>query len=319
MDPGLISSFSSMNLPKLDGADMVTNMQDSINNTFQAIQTQFAPNSNNLPASILYKNADINNPLRLFKTPHQMGISSKGDSKKNWNETSQYINALNNGNITDGSGKAIGHPLGNRYFVDTNTNCPKKDGTGMTERYILVDNMKYMKYADGTVNNDNYGLLYSAMGSLQEIDSNNLLSQLGQIENPDDPNNKCINVTIDMKGDQKTFESKFITVGDCKKIDAIAFKGQDTKVCEAFTGEHSEHSEHSHHSKHSEHSDNGYTIGKGLSIDNIYLNDTNRDLVWIPEDIVPRAVVVDDSITTFYLASLTVIGLFILYRLMEKN
>jgi len=328
MDPNLISNFSSMNLPNMNGADMVTNMQDSINNTFQAIQTQFVPNSNNLPASILYKNAEINNPLRLFKTPGQMGISSKGDSKKNWNETSQYINALTNGNITDGSGKAIGHPLGNRYFVETNTNCPKKDGTGMTERYILVDNMKYMKYADGTVNNDNYGLLYSAMGSLQEVDSNNLLSQLGQIENPDDPNNKCINVAIDMKGDQKNFESKFITVGDCKKIDAIAFKGQDTKVCEAFSGEHgehsnhgrhNEHSEHSHHSKHSEYSDNGYTIGRGLSIDNIYLNDTNRDLVWIPENVIPRAVVVDDSITTFYLASLTVIGLFIFYRLMEKK
>jgi hypothetical protein len=331
MDPSLISSVKGMNLPNINGADMATNMQSTITNTFQAIQTQFAPNSNNLPKTVLNKNADLNNPLRLFKTPHQLNISSRNDGKSNWEETSQYINAMNNGNITDGSGKAMGHPLGNRYFVDTNTNCKKKDGNGMTERYILVDNMKYMKYEDGTVNNDNYGLLYSAMGSLQEIDSNNLLSQLGQIENPDDPNNKCINVTIDMKGDQKTFESKFITLGDCKKIDAIAFKGQNAKVCEAFSGghdghnehgrhgEHSHHSEHSEHSRHSEYSDNGYKIGKGLSIDNIYLNDTNRDLVWIPEDFVPRAVVVDDSITTFYLASLTVIGLFILYRLMEKN
>lgn len=293
MPEELIQSVQKMNLPQMNGDTMNAKLQETIDGAMQALQDQFPNSGKNKGISVFTKHGDINDPLRAFKTPHQMHISAKGDPKQNINAVNQYDNALNNGVMIDGSGKPINQPLGSRYFVNTNTICHKKDGRGTTNRYMLVDNMKYMKYEDGSVNTDNYGLLYSAMGSLQELDSNNLLSQLGQIENPDDPNNKCVNVTIDLKGDQKTFDSKFVTVGDCKKIDAVAFKDKNAGVCEAFS--------------------------EYVDIDNIYVNDNNKEVAWKPEDIVPRAVVVDDSITTFYLGSLTVVGLFILYRLMEKK
>jgi len=294
MSPDLITTMTSVSeqsnaMPS--GADATLMMQNTLKNTMGAIQNVIPGFNDANKVSILNKNVNDLQPIQQFKNPKQMNISSKNDPKDNIEGVNQYINALNKGNIIDEKKVQMTHPLGDRHFIKTNITCPKKDGTGHTDRYFLLDNMKYMKYSDGTLNTENYGLLYSAMGSLQEIDSNNLLSQLGQIENPDDPNNKCVNVTIDMKGDKKTFDSKYMTVGDCKKIDSIAFKDENKKVCEAYTN--------------------------GLDIDNIYYNDNNRELN--PQvNSGERAIIENDSITAFYIGSITMIGLFIFYRLLEK-
>ena len=292
MSPDLISTITSVSeqsnaMPS--GADATAMMQTTLKNTMDAVNNVIPGFSDANKISVLNKNANDLSPLQQFKNPNQVNISLKSEPKQNIEGVNQYINALHSGNIIDDNKAPMTHPLGERHFIKTNITCPKKDGTGHTDRYFLQDNMKYMKYSDCTLNAENYGLLYYAMGSLKELDSNNLLSQLSQIENTNDPNNKCVNVTIDMKGDKKTFESKYMTVGDCKKIDSIAFKDQNKKICEA------------------------YTNGVDNDIDNIYTNDNNLEVYYSKS-----AIVINDPITTFYIGSITAIGLFIFYRLLEK-
>lgn len=205
-----------------------------------------------------------------FKSPKDLNITYGGDSniENDATKLNQYAKALLDGNITLNSGKTQTVPMGKRYFMDTNSKCDKSDGTGSTTRYILVDNMKYSKYSDGSINTNEYGLLYSAAGSLQEVDSNATISQLNDINSK---GNKCINVNIDLDGQNATFESKPVTIDDCNKIDKIAFRGGN-KNCEGFSN---------------------------------YDDDK-------------RFIVTDDVITHFYFGSMTVVGLFILYRLMNK-
>ena len=81
-------------------------------------------------------------------------------------------------------------------------------------------------------------------------------------------------VEIDLTGNNTTFDSKYVTVSDCNKIDSVAFKDGNS-TCEGF---------------------DNYTKAYEK---NIIIN--------------------DDIVTKFYFTSITVVCLFILYRLIDKN
>lgn len=222
------------------------------------------------------------NEMTSFKNSEEAGINAKKTLSSDNDILQQYVNANISGKIVDGGGNAVSVPLGNRYFVDTHTTCPKKHGNGNIERYILVDNMKYMHYADGAVDMNNTGLLNSALGSLQEIDTNMIVNQYDSINNESHPDNKCIKITIDTTGDKKNYETKYVSVADCRKIDEVAFMGGDKSICEKFTPNMKE--------------DNEYNNNLYAMID-----------------------IKDDAITRFFLTSVSVIGLYIYYCMISKK
>lgn len=216
---------------KPDSNVLINVLTDSVSNaampTEKPMKSVVSLDSNNGESSFNY------NGPSSFTSPQDLNISTSSKFDDIIDATNQYITISMNGDFALSSNKKQNKPLGNRYFIDTKTMCNKKDGTGKTERYMLVDNMKYMKYPDGTTNTKNYGLLYSTAGTLQEIDSNTLLSQYKVIDDINSPMNLCVKVEVDLDGNNNKFDSKYVTVSDCKKIDAIAFKdGKST--CEGF-------------------------------------------------------------------------------------
>ena len=114
----------------------------------------------------VYNNFDINfvNYGELYETPRKMEMDSSeliGD----------YADAL----VKGPSDVYINSPelLGNRYFMDTQTQClDKNDNTQVHNRSVLVDNVHasaMSKAKDG-----NKGLIYSLLASMKSIDSDTM-------------------------------------------------------------------------------------------------------------------------------------------------
>ncbi len=118
----------------------------------------------------VYNNFDSNfiNYGELYKTPNEMKMNSKsliGD----------YADAL----IKGPSDVYVDSPnlVGNRYFIDTNTQCKNKDNNNKLEtRSILVDNV--MDEALNQTKGGNKGLIYSLLASLKMIDSDTMFTDM---------------------------------------------------------------------------------------------------------------------------------------------
>ena len=260
------------NDPSVAAQSIISNITD---NMLNPIKTKSS-------VSILNGQPYEYNEMTSFKDSKEAGINPKNEVSSNKDILQQYVNANISGKIVDGGGKTLAVPLGNRYFLDTHTTCMKKHGNGNISRNILVDNMKYMHYADGELDMRNTGLLNSALGSLQEINKNMIIKQSDSINNQSHPDNKCIKITIDTDGNKKYYDTKYVSVGDCRKIDKVAFVGGDKSVCEKFTPNMKE--------------DNEYNNNLYAMID-----------------------IKDDAITRFFLTSVSVIGLYIYYCMISKK
>ena len=224
----------------------------------------------------------------LMKSPSSLGVAPANDyqsTSKNIQILQQYSNAILNGDsyaLTDGITPAT-QPFGNRQFLKTNTPCIRNDNNENTDRYILVDNMKYMKDENGNLDTNHYGLLYSAEGSLQDVDTNSIFSKSNMNYNPSAIENKCVPVSIYLDNSKTKTETKYVTINDCNKIDSVAFVN-GTKNCP--------------------------------SIEQFSNNDQFIDE---NEKISPNIVIDDDLLTKYYIGSITFIGLFIFYKLYIKK
>lgn len=168
-----------------------------------------------------------------IKSPEQLGISSTLDPNildnlnKNLSTLSDYNNALTIGSPNVFNNNLNSQPLGERYFMDSGFKCnpvtttdpqlnpisnPGEPTRLTVPRNILIDNMKYLKNGDGAVNIANTGLLYSAAGSLQDINFKGLTSN----------SNNCVQVTINTDANGGT-ETNYISVDDYNSLDFTAF------------------------------------------------------------------------------------------------
>lgn len=232
-------------------------------------------------------------PQSNFQSPDQLGIKSTisdyTDVDKNLNIMDEYMKGqLGGDTIAINKRQSVAkEPFGNRYFVNTNTPCFKYGADGSANRHILVDDMKYMKDSQGNLDTSNYGLLYSAEGSLQEIEGNNMFSKVNMNYNPNAYANKCVPVSIYLDKTQSKTDTQYMTIADCNRIDSVALSNPNQ--CPPLATE--------------------TFVNNGSS-------DTDDPVDF---KLIKKFVLEDDFITKFYFGSVTVIGLFILYRLYEKK
>jgi len=161
------------------------------------------------------------NPDSYIKNPTEMGITDKGDDRsmnKTLSAFKQYNNALYSGKTTAFKVDTKGEPLGNRYFAKV-SGVYNEDGEKV-DRYVSVDNMKYPKDVDRRFNLQNTGLLHSAKATVDSINPYSLLDS-----------DKMVEVEMKSNADGDIIKQT-IGIGDYKKMDCTAFPNR----CKAYKG-----------------------------------------------------------------------------------
>ena len=178
----------------------------------------------------VYNNLDIHfvNYGELYKTPREMDMNSKeliGD----------YADALIKG--SSDVYKNSPEMIGNRYFIDTQTQClDKNDNSQVHNRSVLVDNINasaMSKAKDG-----NKGLIYSLLASMKSINSGAMFdssngepishtkySSTGYLHNIEKkPMPYCTNVSVYTDDKKERDISGWITEEDRETIDPLAIR-----------------------------------------------------------------------------------------------
>ena len=140
----------------------------------------------------VYNNYDPQfiNYAELYKTPQEMR-----------EKTEYLINDYADALITGNSDVYKNNPdlVGNRYFIDTQTQClDMDDPTSIQTRSVLIDNVN--ESAMQTTNDGNKGLMYSLLASLKLINSEKLFD--GSSDNEPTPNIKNLSTDY-LKNDQQ--------------------------------------------------------------------------------------------------------------------
>jgi hypothetical protein len=274
------------------------------------------------------------NPYSYIKNPSQMGITNKGDDKSidaTLSAFKQYNNALYSGKTTAFNVDTKGEPLGNRYFSKVD-GIYNQDGEKI-DRYVSVDNMKYPKDVDRRLNLQNTGLLYSAKATIDSINPYSLLDS-----------DKMVEVEMKSNADGDIIRQT-IGIGDYKKMDCTAFPNRcktykGKSGCEpCFVKETLKEDMHDMSKSKTEHKTHCKTcdMNKKLYYHDIgitrsyplYLYDIN-EIQYDDNDYSDKDSVVDkefendekknnQSVLTLYIGGLTVVGLYIVYRLLNKH
>jgi hypothetical protein len=247
-------------------------------------------------------------PSEYIKTPNEMGITGKGDSASidiTLDALKEYNNALYSDNTTALKIDNKKKPLGNRYFAKVNGVYNEKGEK--TDRYVSVDNMKYTKDVDRRFNLKNTGLIYSAKATIDGINPYAILNSDKLVE---------VEIETNAKGDTA---SQKIGIGDYKRMDCTAFpnkckkyKGQ-TKCEPCFVKENMDGMNNSNKPRNSIHH---CTDSKKDDDYSHYIYDMD---LYDEEEIMSLMNKISRYISIFYLGSLTLVGLYIIYRLIQKQ
>jgi len=276
-------------------------------------------------------------PDSYIKNPTEMGITDKGDDKSidaTLSAFKQYNNALYSGKTGAFNVDTKGEPLGNRYFSKVD-GVYNEDGE-KTDRYVSVDNMKYPKDVDRRLNLQNTGLLYSAKATVDSINPYSLLDS-----------DKMVEVEMKSNADGDTVRQT-IGIGDYKKMDCTAFPNR----CKTYKGKsgcepcfvketvkENMQDMTKHKTEDKPHDKTCDDMNKKLYYHDIgisrsyplHLYDINEiqhdDNDYSDKDYVvdkesdnnEKKTNINQSILTVYLGGLTVVGLYIVYRFLNKN
>ena len=250
----------------------------------------------NLPSGISTSNIlDGTFKVGFIKNLQDMGISSPNNvdttnSTKNMNGYQKYTDALLTGNSSATTISNNGAPLGNREFTK-NTGIQCMDNTQQVqERWFVVDGMAYLN-GDTTKN----GLMFSGYQTLQ--DTKDLSKNASDIVTNNMSDNNCISVNLITNSNGDT-EKGYISTNEyniLKKKSPSIFASTN----EGFLGDGG----HGHG-------------GHGLFYNyGVYPGYRTFEL---EENREKKLTIEDDIITGFFLGSLTVLSLFLLYRLFER-
>lgn len=229
------------------------------------------------------KNAQLINYADLYHNPSE--IASLGDSSAQM----EYSNALVYGisNVYKDEGKLPG----NRYFINANSPC--KDNSGFSHpRSVLVDNVLTSTMKK---NGNNQGLLYSLFSSLTNLNS------IGIMTDVSNANDICVPVSVYLNDRNIDTDSQlaWVSRADYNQIDPAAInKGADLfKFVEQSQLENTSKKQ-------------GFTTLKQEDEQLRARPDITKRKVNKPKKI--------DPINQFYIGSLTLLGVYILYRLHKK-
>ena len=220
-----------------------------------------------------------------IKTPSQLGMSSRGtiqQMSQNIVGLTNYVEVLVSGTS---SASATGGPLGNKFFLQTGGKCIDNsvDGSNnQVDRYIYVNNVP-----EGDIPFISSGLgvnFTDFRGLIPGAMSNlNVLNPFGLLQSflagSTPPCQELTMQTIDVNNN-KSSETNFVTVVDIQNMDPCSFTNGINPITNVKCSE-------------------SFTTGVSA----------NAARVDMP----------DDPLAQLYFASLGLVGVYILYRFMEKS
>jgi hypothetical protein len=293
------------------------------------------------------------NPDSYIKNPTEMGITDKGDEKsinKTLSAFKKYNNALYSGKTNAFKVDTKDEPLGNRYFAKV-SGIYNEDGE-KTDRYVSVDNMKYPKDVDRRFNLQNTGLLHSAKATVDSINPYSLLDsdKMVEVEMQSNADGDITKQTIGI-GDYKKMDCTAFP-NRCKKYkgksgcEPCFVKEKVKENMHDMTSSNAKRDDKSHDERMKKHDDmNNKLYYHDIGISRSYplylynINETkdvyesdssDKDSVIETDDgsdddndsnktNINNVNNVNKSVLTFYLGGLSVVGLYIVYRFLNKR
>ena len=257
----------------------------SSNNLFENVLTDLQGVENSLlgPAYPYYQN--INSP-----NAGNMNMSSNGTLQALAQDIEGLISYVQL--LVEGGGNASipGGPLGNKFFLKTGAKCLDTETNEQVDRYIYVDNVPdgnipFISSGLGTNFTQFEGLIPGAMSDLNVLNPYAILQSFLSGSMP-----KCQSLTMETINNNNVpgQETQYVTLTDIQNMDPCTFSNGTNPISgkgcvNAFTN----------------YSDVKKTNSKSKKYKNIGL---------------PR-----DLSVQIYFASLAFIGVFILYKIMEKS
>lgn len=219
-----------------------------------------------------------------IKMPNQIGMSDEGSLKalaSDVNGLIQYVEVLVTGNS---QASATGGPLGNKFFLQTGAKCKDVASGNQVDRYIYIDNVPngdipFISQGLG-VNFSNFeGLIPGAMGNLNVLNPFAIMSSFLAGSTPD-----CQELTmqtIDINNNSSN-QTEYVTLSDIGSMNSCIFQNGVNPVNGNKCKE---------------------TFQTGVSAN------ASKAAASLPED----------PIAQLYFAALAGIGIYILYRFMDKS
>jgi hypothetical protein len=300
------------------------------NNLYNIIQPNIKSESNIGIVSNPQKFSDISNNVALYQQYSDALFSN----------TSNALNTKSSDNS----------PLGNRYFYDTETQCNYKDSK--VNKSIAVDGMGF-----SVTDLSNVGLVYSAQGNLKMIQPEIIPDSIPHQSDPND--STCVSVNLQKSNAANDVGTNYISVKDYQRLNYSAFPNNCKKTTDAdpslpcadegfgghgenggsHGGEHSRGSGHGDsvvvgHGGHYNRHTNWIGGGGGGGYNGYY--DFMPTYLWTYPWYYNHGVIVEDDekedlerstniylqpdlISGFFLGSITVLGLYIVFRMIKKS
>ena len=225
-----------------------------------------------------------------IKMPSQMGMSDKGSIQQMSKDVAgliSYVELLVSGS---GSASATGGPLGNKFFLQTGAKCAAIDSCSdpndvstckQVDRFIYIDNVP-----DGNIPfiSSGLGVNFSEFkglipGAMGNLNVLNPFAIMRAFLSGSTPPCQPLTMQTISVNNAKSSETQYVTLADIGNMDPCTFPNNKNPVTNANCKE------------------------------TFQSQNQNQNEIKIP----------DDPLAQIYFASLGVLGIFILYRIMEKS
>jgi hypothetical protein len=219
---------------------------------------------------------------KYIKTPSELGMSGEGSLTQLGHDIDGLINYVNLLVSGKGGASTTGQPLGNKMFLQTGGKCKDKATGQDVDRYIYIDNVPA-----GNIPfiSSGLGVNFSEFkglipGTISNLNAFNPMTMFqGFLEGAKPDCQELTMETIDIYNNRST-ETHFVTLVDLKNMDPCIFPNKT----------------------------NPYTDPATVCKET-FSNMTPYSTYKIP----------DDTMTKIYFASVGVLGVYIVYKLMAKN
>jgi hypothetical protein len=221
---------------------------------------------------------------KYIKTPSELGMSDEGSLEqmgKDINGLISYVELLVSGNSKASS---TGQALGNKFFLKTGGKCKDTKTSQDVDRWVYINNVPtgnipFISSGIGVNFSEFKGLIPGTISNLNAFNPSGIYQSFLSGSKPD-----CQEITmetIDIYNNKST-ESHYVTVTDIKNMDPCIFSDKKNPLTQQNCRETFSNMEE--------------------TLNQVY------STYKIP----------DDTIVKTYFASLGILGMYLLYRLMEK-
>lgn len=257
--------------------------------------TNSATSSNNIFQEVLTDAQGVQNRLlgptypyyNNIKTPSQLGMSSDGSLSaltKDIDGLISYVSVL-----VEGKSKAstTGQPLGNKFFLKTGAKCVATDTNQQVDRYIYVDNVPdgsipFISQGLGMNFSDFRGLIPGAMSDLSVLNPYTIMQSFMSGSTP--PCQKLTMQTIDVNNNSSN-ETNYVTLIDIQNMNPCTFQNGTNPVT-------------------------GKSCKQAFQTFSQFQNNESGN----QEIIMPK-----DPVAQIYFLSLSLVAVYVLYRIIEKG